>query len=121
MKLNRSRRNRASDVIVKHGFHLAAAVPVGITAVSGAVGTFAARLWYNLAATHNAAATIASQKENWKFPETRALTVKPILEVPGSVTVAEPVSGMFKPKCPATNMTIISTTAKLATVYNGFR
>jgi hypothetical protein len=70
---------------------------------------------------HNAAAAIASQKDNWKFPESRALTVAPEIKFPGSVNVAEPMSGMLKPKCPAINTIISRTTTKLTTVYNGFR
>ena len=63
-------------------------------AASGLIMGLAMVPWTIFAAMHSAAAATARKNGSWNAPETRALTVAPIVQLPGNVTVAEPFSGI---------------------------
>jgi len=86
--------------------------------LSGSLAT--TRPWYNLAAMHSEAATIASQKGNWKFPETKALMLAPIVRFDGKLRVVEPTIGTLMSSNPAMEVIINKPEMKVIRENSGF-
>jgi hypothetical protein len=87
------------------------------------LGVLFSRPWLSLAATHRAAATIASQKGSRKAPVTKVLMLAFIGMNDGKAkfTFAEPMSGKFTLKTAAANTTITTNPMmKLRRAYKGF-
>lgn len=59
------------------------------------------RPWYNLAKILNTAATIPSQKGNWKLSEIEVSTLALIKKFDGTITIVEPKIGTLIPNSEA--------------------
>ena len=70
---------------------------------------------------HNAAATIASQKDHWNPADKRTVKVMPEAKGIGNVLIADPLNGMLKFNT-AWQIMVVATKPmiKNSTVYNGF-